>query len=1510
MRTTLKIISDTPIMIYHFVLIICLTLFSNPLWASLAVINAAQPLNHQLAANSTIPTTGSITHSFELQEPQYVRVQAIGSDLTALAYYNDQGQAGKQSTQAPLRLERLALPAGKHYLELKGSGSYILKVIELGTVPVGTSYDNASNPTPDPKPALTCNTEPQNSTMPPLLALPSCLQGTLNKDNTQDHYAFKITADQANQSLTIHTQITKGQFTTLSLKNAQDQTLQTRSISGEGAAILSPLVLSAGDYHLSLQSLGYDTDYEIKLELAPQPKTGFEVEPNDTADSAAPLAADYSIQGHWQGDEQDTYHFDVTGAMQLWRIEVVGQGVQQLRQYDNAGQEVFNRSRTTGEAIRANNLLLLPGRNIIAVKGKDSDYTLKATPLGPPNQNDPSRPAGVIEQEPNDSDTQAEALHFNETRIGLLAESDDWDAYYFTLHNEETITLTAKAGTKGRISRLKVDNLPEVSGELDQPLVWTQALSAGVHYVYFKADPVSEEYYQLTLTRPEAKAHTDLSLKLNAPITKLAAFWTQGQSTTAELTLTHTSTQAQTVQLNAKTSHTKVRPEFEKTSVELAPNSTQTISFTLNALPDLSADDPIRLTVQAQDSNQQVLAETHLDLTVACDAPPSNPRYIAPLPQALLGGFNLAASIWGTKIVKPSGEHSEKLIDGTSSMLSTWRAKPKDSLTLELPHSASINGFILNPISNSSTEQRLKNFRISTSEEGNTFTTVLEGALSTVAQEQAFVLPQTIQARFVQLTVLTNQGQSDDIRLGEFKVLSPPTTAPQSRLNIADPALGGYLVMSDPLQIDAYQLLKADQRAPSIKVDKEHSSASWIVGFQHNRSAQIERIQWIKPTAPSSIPKLTKLMVEVSTESPVVGWQALGEWSVEQDFVLPKSMWARFVRFTANNLTPNSTYELVDSLSIIERPVDKDYYSILGEWGENERHASFEYFATPTPTSIGNAQDKNEQASDANLLNPDQAISNQVTVQKDVDWYRFKLDEPRQVTLELTNQPTLRANAELYSAQQEPVLVNRENDAQTLKLSATLEAGEYFLKVSEPPRAVVFAWDNSGSMATYTEVLYRSITRFAQAVNPDVEVVQLLPFASEGGGKPLLKDWSGEPSTLLSALNNYTRKDSSSDSEGALLSANELLATRQGGRAILLLTDAESNGYPLTPKLWQSFNQVKPSIYSLQVDLSDQPAPQDLMQSWADVNGGYYSLTRSQADLALGFSRASCQLRRAAPYTLTLKLEAPKPKAPELGSLWIKSAPASDTTVEATNSPATPTQAIEIILDASGSMLETVGNKTKMTIAKNVLSDLVQNTLPNRIPFALRVYGYKEAGCRTDLDIALKPLDRAKTQAVIKAIKPQLKGKTPLADSILQAAKDLQGSEKATLILLTDGKESCGGNVEQAIQQLRANQIEVKLSIIGLGIDEDKVKQEFRAWAKLGGGVFLEAKDAKELKAVITEVVSLKFEVFQADKVVASGTVGGDKIPLPTGTYTIRYANGAIVKDITITKDQITQLSH
>ncbi|WP_020560213.1 VWA domain-containing protein [Thiofilum flexile] len=1493
--------------ILHFIYLL-FGFFSCIVSANITLATIAQPLNTQLATKGTLSVDGSITHSFELKESQYIRVQTIGSELTSLTYYNDQGQAGKQSTQVPLRLERLALPAGKHYLELKGSGQYILKVIELGAIPVGIPYDNVPlTATPETKSVITCNSEPESSTTTPLLALPSCLQGTLNKDNTQDHYTFKITQAQANQSLTINTQITKGQFTTLTLKNAQGQTLQTRSISGEEAAILSPLILREGGYNLSLQSLGQDTDYKIKLDLDAQPKVGSETEPNDTADSAVPLADDYSIQGHWQGDEQDTYSFDVKGDLQLWRIEVVGKGVQQLLQYDNAGQEVFNRSRTRGEAIRANNLLLLPGRNIIAVKGKDSDYNLKATPLGPPNQNDPSRPTGLIEQESNDTETKAEVLHFNETRIGLLAENDDWDVYYFTLHNEEAVTLTAIAGTKGRISRLKIDNLPEISGQIDQPLVWTQALSAGVHYIYLQADPVSDTHYQLTLTRPDAKANPNFSLKLNTDTNTLAAFWTQGQSTSAQLLLSNLSNQTQTIKLKTFTSHAKVLAILEKTQVELEPNSTQTLPITLSATSDLSADDPIRLTVQAQDSNQQVTADAHLDYSVTCNAPPVNPHYVAPLPQTLLGGFNLAANVWGTKIVQTSGNNSDKLIDGITAPVSTWQAKPKDSIILELPQSSHINGFILNPIGNSITEQRLKTFKVSSSEDGSNFTSILEGILSTVTQEQAFVLPNPIKARFVQLTILTNYGNTDDIRLGEFKVIGSPTNIIKSNLNIADPVFGGYLVMSDPLQIDAYRLLKADQQAPLIKLDKKQSSASWIVGFQHNRAAQIERVQWIKPPTSTTALELTRLTVEISTESPIGPWYILGEWSLEQEFILPKSTWARFVRFTAHHLKTDSTYELAAILSIIEHPVDKDYYSILGEWGENERQASFEYRALPTTTININEQDANEHSSEATPLSPNHPINNQVMVQKDVDWYQFRLNEPRKVILELFNQPYLGADAVLYSAQKEPVLVNRESNTQRLKLSATLEAGEYLLNVSEPPHAVVFTWDNSGSMTTYTNVIFHSITRFAQAVNPNVEIVQLLPFAAEGVGRTLLKEWSSESSTLLSALNNYNRSDSSSDSEGALLSANKLLATHQGRRTVLLITDAESNGYPLTPELWQSFNLVRPSIYSLQVNSNDQLYPQDLLQSWADVNGGYYSLTRSQTDLALGFSRASCQLRRAAPYTLTLKLEEPKT---EFGFLSINNTPISNATPKAIDTPIKSTPAIEIILDASGSMLEKVGNKTKMAIAKNVLTDLIQNTLPHQVPFALRVYGHKEAGCRTDLDIPLQPLDRSKAQAVIKAIKPQLKGKTPLADSILQAAQDLQGHDKATLILLTDGKESCGGKVEQAIQRLRTNNIDVKLSIIGLGIDEAKVKQEFRAWAKSGGGVFLEAKDAKELKSVITEVVSIRFEVIQGNEIVASGTVGSSKISLPIGIYNIRYSSGEMVKDIVITKDQVMQLNY
>ena len=122
--------------------------------------------------------------------------------------------------------------------------------------------------------------------------------------------------------------------------------------------------------------------------------------------------------------------------------------------------------------------------------------------------------------------------------------------------------------------------------------------------------------------------------------------------------------------------------------------------------------------------------------------------------------------------------------------------------------------------------------------------------------------------------------------------------------------------------------------------------------------------------------------------------------------------------------------------------------------------------------------------------------------------------------------------------------------------------------------------------------------------------------------------------------------------------------------------------------------------------------------------------------------------------------------------------------------------AVELILDASGSMLKREGGKRRIDTAKAAIKDLLGDTIPSGTPFAMRAFGHKEAGsCRTDLEVPLKPLDPAAVKTQVDKIEAINLAKTPIAASLTAVQDDLAAAKgERVIILITDGEETCGGN--------------------------------------------------------------------------------------------------------------------
>lgn len=215
---------------------------------------------------------------------------------------------------------------------------------------------------------------------------------------------------------------------------------------------------------------------------------------------------------------------------------------------------------------------------------------------------------------------------------------------------------------------------------------------------------------------------------------------------------------------------------------------------------------------------------------------------------------------------------------------------------------------------------------------------------------------------------------------------------------------------------------------------------------------------------------------------------------------------------------------------------------------------------------------------------------------------------------------------------------------------------------------------------------------------------------------------------------------------------------------------------------------------------------------------------------------------------------------------------------------------VEVILDASGSMLKKMDGRRRIDIAKTVLADLAEQHLPAATPFALRVFGHREAdSCRTDLEIPLSPLNAGNVKRKIAGIEAMNLAKTPIADSLLLVAEDMAAvNGERLVILITDGEETCGGEPAEAIENLKQQGIDVRVNIVGFGIDEEALKQTFRFWAETGGGDYYDAKNAEDLGASLVRAVQVPFRVLdQAGEVVARGLVNGDELELMPGEYTV-----------------------
>lgn len=178
-----------------------------------------------------------------------------------------------------------------------------------------------------------------------------------------------------------------------------------------------------------------------------------------------------------------------------------------------------------------------------------------------------------------------------------------------------------------------------------------------------------------------------------------------------------------------------------------------------------------------------------------------------------------------------------------------------------------------------------------------------------------------------------------------------------------------------------------------------------------------------------------------------------------------------------------------------------------------------------------------------------------------------------------------------------------------------------------------------------------------------------------------------------------------------------------------------------------------------------------------------------------------------------------------------------------------------IVMDGSGSMWGQIEGRTKLEIARETVASVL-TTIPAEQELGLMAYGHREKGNCSDIELLVPPASGTGAEIADKVAKMRFLGKTPLSESVRQAAEVLRfGESAATVVLVTDGLETCDADPCALGRELEASGLNFTAHVIGFGLSAEEGAQ-VACLAEETGGKYLQASDAGALTDALQETVA------------------------------------------------------
>lgn len=532
-------------------------------------------------------------------------------------------------------------------------------------------------------------------------------------------------------------------------------------------------------------------------------------------------------------------------------------------------------------------------------------------------------------------------------------------------------------------------------------------------------------------------------------------------------------------------------------------------------------------------------------------------------------------------------------------------------------------------------------------------------------------------------------------------------------------------------------------------------------------------------------------------------------------------------------------------------------------------------------------KESNNSVAEAQTLPLDTYLGGQAA-QQDTDYYLLSLkDLPGEtLTLFLNNIGILRPEYTLFAKEKKKVEPTKVlSVGRRTKLTYTLKPDDYYLKIVRPETYLTIVYDDSGSMGECVPIVKRVLKGYLENLGEGLNL-KLMKYTDE----PIdLSDFTHDPLQLKQAIEKEVRGGGGTETYVGLMAAIDRVREKSGNRAVLAIFDEIDGNRDLENyiKLWDDVLDAQISFSTIGVQSGwDSETEhfgntrQQIFRELAYASQGQFYHSPSDGLVKQSANTLFKQLTEPAQYCLKAEWKK-KVREPGFVQVLFEKGAEKETA-----------KYVELILDASRSMWGQIKGKSKISIARQVLGQIVRG-LPEKMNVGLRVYGHRynpkdKRACRdTELMVPIGPLARKKLITTINKIKP--KGKTPLVYSVEQAPKDFKNIGKGTVILISDGIESCHGDIHAIGPTLKKSDLDLRVHIVGFGIKEAEARKELEAIAQSTGGKYFDAKDSKGLLSSLKEALRIEYVLLdEGGEAKASGFVGGKPVKVMEGTYTLR----------------------